>query len=169
MGVKIVNLVNNKINKKYNKKYGNSKTLKIPLCGNGFKNYRDVTIYINKISDLLKKLDLSSEYASYLVHNYGIQTDIILEKLSGSKSKNMELDLIMSELDHCIGFEMIYTPLDFIERRTGRLYFLSDSIEKYASDILNEFKSRFKWSDLKYEEEKNIFFNKFHQIRNFSD
>lgn len=169
MAVKIVNLVNDKINKKYNKKYGNSKTLKIPLCGNSFKNYRDVTIYINKISDSLKKLGLSSEYASYLVHNYGIQTDTILEKLSGSKSKNMELDLIKSELDYCIGFEMIYTPLDFIERRTGRLYFLSDSIEKYASDILNEFKSRFKWSDLKYKEEKNIFFNKFHQIRNFSD
>ena len=175
------------------------------MCGNSFKNYNDVTVFINKISDTLKELGLSTDYASYLVHNYGIQSNSILngikshgksqplyseaslgqlnlsfsaaeaehegglKKLSGSDSENPELDLLKSEIDHCIGFEMIYTPLDFIERRSGRLYFFSDSIEKYASEILNEFKNHFSWSNEKYEKEKNILFNKLQQIRNFSD
>ena len=169
MAVKIVNLVNNKINKKYNKKYGNSETLKIPLCGNSFTNYNDVTVYIDKISNSLKKLEISTDYASYLVHNYGIQTDSIIKNISGSGSSNGELDLLRSELDHCINFEMVYKPLDFLERRTGRLYFWSDSIENCVSEILTVFKNKFNWTDKKYKIEEKILFDKMSQIRNFID
>jgi glycerol-3-phosphate dehydrogenase len=48
---------------------------------------------------------------------------------------------------------MVCKPLDFIERRTGRLYFKINSIKEFIPEILEYFKEKFSWSEDKLQSE----------------
>jgi glycerol-3-phosphate dehydrogenase len=55
-----------------------------------------------------------------------------------------------------MNYEMVCKPLDFIERRTGRLYFMIKSLYKFTPEILEYFREKFSWSeeDLQREDEE---------------
>jgi glycerol-3-phosphate dehydrogenase len=147
MAEKVVDKVAKDIANKTGKEYDKCRTLKIPLNGNDFINSRDVSIYMEEITSVLAKLNIPEKYASYLVHNYGKQTDTILTQLSNYTDDDPELKLLKSELTFCIDAEMVCEPLDFLERRTGRLYFWIGTVKKYKKEILSTFKEKFKWAD----------------------
>jgi glycerol-3-phosphate dehydrogenase len=167
MARKVVNMIARKLTKEGRMKYVKCKTLRIPLTGNNFTGSKQVKDYTKKISLILNQIDLPEHYASYLVHNYGIQTDIIIDKIKQLKGSNPELRLIKSELDFCFENEMVCKPLDFLERRTGRLYFWIATIENHIEDILQLFESKFYWTAEQFEEEKKLIINTIENSRNF--
>jgi glycerol-3-phosphate dehydrogenase len=147
MAKKVVDKIAKEISKKEGKEYAKCQTLKIPLNGNDFKSSREVTIYLREISGALAEYKIPDKYASYLVHNYGKQTDTILKSLDHFTETDPELRLLRSELSFCLNTEMVCEPLDFLERRTGRLYFWMITVEKYKKEILTTFKEKFGWTD----------------------
>jgi glycerol-3-phosphate dehydrogenase len=167
MARKVVNMIARKLRKEGRTKFVKCKTLRIPLTGNNFKGSKQVRDYIKKISLQLNEINLPEYYASYLVHNYGIQTDIIIDKIRQLNGAIPELSFIKSELDFCLESEMVCKPLDFIERRTGRLYFWIDTVEIHIEDILQLFKSKFNWTTEQLEEEKKSILNAIENSRNF--
>ena len=62
--------------------------------------------------------------ASYLIRNYGTQTNEILRLLI----KNDFNHLIEAEVVFCLNNESLYNPLDFFLRRTGKIYFNPESV-----------------------------------------
>jgi glycerol-3-phosphate dehydrogenase len=147
MAKKVVDKIAKEISKKEGKEYAKCQTLKIPLNGNDFKSSREVSIYLREISGALAEYKIPDKYASYLVHNYGKQTDTILKSLDHFTETDPELRLLRSELSFCLNTEMVCEPLDFLERRTGRLYFWMITVEKYKKEILTTFKEKFGWTD----------------------
>lgn len=156
MAKKVVNKIAGDILRKTGKKYDKCRTLKIPLNGNDFINSRDVSIYIREITNVLSKLNIPEKYASYLVHNYGKQTGLILKQLDLFTESDPELKLLKSELAFCLDAEMVCRPLDFLERRTGRLYFWIGTVDKYKKEILATFKEKFGWSASQFEDQEKI-------------
>jgi glycerol-3-phosphate dehydrogenase len=156
MAKKVVNKIAGDILRKTGKKYDKCRTLKIPLNGNDFINSRDVSIYIREITSILSKLNIPEKYASYLVHNYGKQTGLILKQLDLFTESDPELKLLKSELAFCLDAEMVCRPLDFLERRTGRLYFWIGTVDKYKKEILATFKEKFGWSASQFEDQEKI-------------
>lgn len=128
-------------------KYRTCATHNIPLTGNGFENFTDVQAYISLIYAQNKGNELSEYDAWYLVTNYGKQTELILEYFESRTESDFKTRLILSELQFCIGYEMVITPMDFFIRRTGRLYFDIDSIRTFLNPVLNEFKIVFDIDD----------------------
>jgi len=164
MAEKVVDMVSKKLNKgKFNK----CKTISIPLVGNKFESYDHVLKYLEEVKIKLINNNISNDYASYLVHNYGIQTEIILADFIKQRGENPDEKLLWSELYFGIDHEMVCKPLDFLERRTGRLYFNINSILNHTSELLEFFKEKFFWSEDVYLTESDRLEKAFYNSRNF--
>ena len=128
MAQKVVDLVARKYEKAWKTTIPKCKTEKIVLTGGVFENAQEVDQYTKAIKGRLARLNLDEAWGDYLVENYGKQSDEILDKLEGKEGQLTEQDLVLAELWFSVNYEMVCKPLDFFYRRTGRLYFLIDSV-----------------------------------------
>jgi len=156
MAQRIVNLILIKTINNRKKRSITTNTKNITLNGSDFKNYREVKKYSEQIFEQIKPHGFTKNDAEYLVHNYGQQTDIILNKYKEIKENNPELRLAKSELWFCIQYEMVCLPLDFFERRTGRLFFDIESVRRLKYPILKEFALVLNWDSPEVENQKSI-------------
>ena len=158
MAERIIDMVAKKMVRRFEVEFDDIQTEEILLAGGPFQNYKSVNLYINQVTKSLKNNGFSKTDAAYLVHNYGKQTDLILDKFNELKEDNTELSLLKAEIWFTIQHEMTCTPTDFFMRRTGRLFFDKPSVDAYKNDVLKEFTNYFKWSDIevqKHEQELN--------------
>lgn len=116
-------------------------TDKIPLCGNGFTNFKAVREYMKDLEERLAGTGLDTYDAWYLTTTYGIQAETILVYFDELNDPDPALRLIKAELRFCFQFEMVETPLDFFIRRTGRLYFDIHAVRRYTLPVLEEFRA----------------------------
>ncbi len=141
MAERIVDLVGKKYKRRFEKEFDEIKTKEIALSGGAFKNYQEVLSYTDAIYNRIAEVDFNRKDAEYLVHNYGKQTDIILQKFDDLMHDNMQEKMIKAEVWFTVNYEMTCTPTDFFMRRTGRLFFDMDSVKKHKDLVLKEFNS----------------------------
>ena len=153
MAERISDLVAKKYQQKYGKWFENTDTRKIKLTGGPFKKAKTVKKYIHQIAETIKPLGFSAYYAHYLVSNYGRQTDQILEELPHFNESLAEIALARAELRFCLENELVTTPLDFIARRTGRLYFNLPSIKVIQPALMQDLKNYFNWDEQQLQKE----------------
>ncbi len=159
MAERVVNRIAKKMEEDHNKEIGESTTAEISLCGSDFKKFKHVKKYINEIYDRIKDDGFTKYNAWFLVTNYGIQTETILDYYSKQKGDTNEIRMALAELRFGIDFEMVQNPMDFFIRRTGRLYFDIDSVRKLMDPVLEEFKKIYKVDDgqlISWKEDLNI-------------
>jgi glycerol-3-phosphate dehydrogenase len=147
MAERIVDLVGKKYERRFDKEFEEIKTKDIVLSGGTFENSSEVRSYIDAIHNRIAEVDFDEKDAEYLVHNYGKQTDIILQKFDDLMHDNMQEKMIIAEVWFTIHHEMACTPTDFFMRRTGRLFFDVNSINVLKKLVLNEFQNYFSWDD----------------------
>jgi len=146
MAERTVNRIAKKMEEDHDLELEPCTTDKIPLCGNDFKKFKHVKKYIGKVQEQLQDDGFAKYDAWYLVTTYGKQTESILElyaKIKGDKSKER---MIRAEVQFAIAHEMALNPLDFLIRRTGRLYFDIDSVRKYKEPVFEEFQKAYNYS-----------------------
>jgi glycerol-3-phosphate dehydrogenase len=147
MAERIVDLVGKKYERRFDKEFDEIKTKEIVLSGGTFKNSSEVRSYIDAIHNRISEVDFDEKDAEYLVHNYGKQTDIILQKFDDLMHDNMQEKMIIAEVWFTIHHEMACTPTDFFMRRTGRLFFDANSVSVYKKLVFSEFQKYFSWDD----------------------
>lgn len=165
MAERVVDRVTQRYYERFGKRMKACSSSKIPLVGGPFDSAQEVEDYIKICSKMVTALNLDEDWASYLVHNYGKQSDKILRNLKESKMEG-EAGLIEAELQFCFENELIMLPMDFLNRRTGRLYFGLPTIPPVLDLVLSSFKSYFGWSEERKKEEKEklekVFFQHSH-------
>ncbi|WP_165731367.1 glycerol-3-phosphate dehydrogenase/oxidase [Polaribacter sp. 20A6] len=147
MAERIVDLVAKKYERRFDTKFEEIKTKDIALSGGTFSNYQEVQSYTDAIQNRIAEVDFDRKDAEYLVHNYGKQTDIILQKFDDLMHDNMQEKMIIAEVWFTINYEMTCTPTDFFMRRTGRLFFDAHSVNLYKDYVLDLFKTHFSWDE----------------------
>jgi glycerol-3-phosphate dehydrogenase len=147
MAERIVDLVAKKYERRFDTEFEEIKTKEIALSGGIFDNYQEVQSYTDAIQNRIAEVDFDRKDAEYLVHNYGKQTDIILQKFDDLMHDNMQEKMMKAEVWFTINYEMTCTPTDFFMRRTGRLFFDASSVILYKEYVLNEFKNYFSWDE----------------------
>ena len=167
MAEKIVNLAAEKLKKRFQLKFGNCTTDQIPLTGGPFKSAKSVKKYRSKIEERLALFGLDSYFALYLVANYGKQTDLILDYFLTLKERDPEIRLALAELWFGVRNELVFNSLDFFIRRTGRLYFDINTIEKIKRPILESLKDHFKWSEKQLFSEQKAIDQALYEAANF--
>jgi glycerol-3-phosphate dehydrogenase len=167
MAERIVNLVAKKAKSDYKMKFDNCKTAYIPLASATFESKESIEEYKKGNYKRFEKLGLSAFWVNYLVDNYGRQTDEILKIMPNFEGNPPENALLYAELRFSIQNEMTTTPRDFFIRRTGRLYFLIETIESALPIIFNDFKSYFNWDDATFQDEVARFQHEFEGVTAF--
>lgn len=123
-----------------------SKTRNLKLSVNAFENYKQVTAYIEKLSERITNLDLSKHDAWYLTTTYGKDADLIVDRMIEDKEPDPQTGLINAELWYNLMYEAVATPSDFFARRTGRIYFDVESVKKHMHRVAEEIQSTFSWN-----------------------
>ncbi|MEX0811866.1 MAG: glycerol-3-phosphate dehydrogenase/oxidase [Chitinophagales bacterium] len=145
MAERSVDIVCRELRRKNNKHCKKCKTDKIVLSGGSIST--DLNNYIEDRHGEAKQIKADHDQIKELVLRYGSNTDQIINKayeLRKEISDPYEL-LLAAEIFYVIENEMVNTINDFMIRRTGRLYFQPQDIdkdlpivEKYLSRFLNK-------------------------------
>lgn len=168
MAERVVDLVGKRASKDHGLKLKDIQTEKLSLSEIPFKNYQAVKDYVKKISPAWQAYGFNITEIQSLVHLYGRQTDQIFEKFEQIQENDARLRLAKAELWYGIQNEMIVKPLDFFERRTGRLYFDPFELDALKNPVLNEFSGYFNWDQATFNVEKEVLENAFKEITEFT-
>jgi glycerol-3-phosphate dehydrogenase len=107
------------------KKLKDCQTLEMRLSGADFDSMEAVEQFIVRRSGEVTQINVPAIYIKHLVHKYGTNTDIIIEKAFElyQEIKDPELRIHTAELWYSVNYEMSVSLSDYLIRRTGRLYF----------------------------------------------
>ena len=163
MAERIVDLVAKRFSSQEDLEFRKVQTENIPLTKRPFPNYKAVKAYINETYKTLEPLGFSKVEVKSLVHRYGRQIELILDRFSKlgeidhktdrqtnpetNHDTDHEVRMALAEVWYCVNYEMVVRALDFFERRTGRLYFESPSIEKLKTPVIEEMARLLNWDD----------------------
>ena len=77
--------------------------------------------------------------------------------------------LIRAELQFCLTNELCMKPMDFFNRRTGRLYFNITSIKPALNIVLADFAQFHDWDEAKIMEEKAVVLQEIIDVSEFKE
>ncbi len=147
MAEKTVDLVAKRLEKSASTRYGPCTTRHIPLTEDPLWNGEEVDYYRSTLMRKLEPAGLDEYHAGYLVANYGKQSDRIIGLMSGFDTADPSEALARAELRFCLEEEMVITPMDFFDRRTGRICFDIESVRRYKEVICRDMASHFSWDE----------------------
>lgn len=118
-------------------------TENIRLTPEYFSDFSECQEFIRQMIHLCHQGGLDPVSARYLVHNYGKESMHIYEAMAKYSEYPPEVALIFSELDFCLANESVVFPVDYLVRRSGRLFFRPDTIPVVMEHIFPYFIERF--------------------------
>ena len=145
MAERIVDLVGERFEREHNRTIGETKTTEIPLTDAPFKSPAEVDQYLAQLEQEIAPLNLPDFYARYLLSNYGKVASQIVANAAKYDDRGTEDALALAELDYCLAEELVFTPMDFYNRRTGRLYFAVTTIAPTRDAVLPHMADYFGW------------------------
>ncbi len=144
-------------------------TRKLKLLACEFEDEADLLDHKARLVEAADEYNLNHNQINYLFEIYGKEATRIIDLMLKFYSLNQDLaySLLMAELEYMLIHDHLVEPLDFIERRTAKLYYEPDLIIKYAKDILDRFKAFANWDTKTYDVQALKLANKIQLMRNF--
>ncbi|MFK7972365.1 MAG: glycerol-3-phosphate dehydrogenase/oxidase [Bacteroidia bacterium] len=156
MAERLVDLVAKRVQHEDGRRLPDCKTSNITLNGGDFADYEAVNSSVAALEARLKAIGLGHYDAYYLVHNYGTFANTVMDMVVVKEGEDSQFSLMKAELAFCLQHESVHRPLDFLNRRTGRLYFHIESVIDHGEAILALFSAYFSWTNEQMEAERNI-------------
>ncbi|MBN8575766.1 MAG: glycerol-3-phosphate dehydrogenase/oxidase [Cytophagales bacterium] len=122
-------------------------TDKLTLPGGDFDTYAQVKQFEVELAARLANLGVRGNEATNLVHLYGRQATLIVEHLERNLTQQPERDLLLAQAWFAIRYEAALFPLDFINRRSGLLFFDLPKINRWVEPVVDFFANEFKWTE----------------------
>jgi glycerol-3-phosphate dehydrogenase len=167
MAERVVDLVARRFEVEEELEFRKVQTESITLTREPFANYKAVQRYIDQVHSIMKPEGFDRADATTLVHNFGHDAEMILDRYAELSDKDKDIRLAKAELWYTVNYEMVAMALDFFERRTGKMYFEVPAIEKIKIPILDEMAKMLDWSDSFKNEQLELVEQKLHDVRNF--
>jgi len=150
-------------------KLAQTHTKEIELTGGPWKDYAEVLEYEQQIEKQLLAASLTPDRAAYLVANYGKQSPAIIDAAT-QRSEGTDVGrLAAAEAAWCIDNEAALYPIDWVERRSGRLYFDMPSIEPVLEEVLDVFAEAYQYTDDDRQAEKQRVLDAIKWVSEFAD
>ncbi len=116
--------------------YPDCMTKNFKIHNNPFDTYEEYRSTIENLKAQNKDHGILVDQIDYLVSTYGRDVEIIIAEYKNSiitnGDKPAEDLLIVAQLNYSLEYESISTVMDFLDRRTGWLFFNIDYVRKYA-------------------------------------
>ncbi|NJP36664.1 glycerol-3-phosphate dehydrogenase/oxidase [Alkalicoccus luteus] len=125
-------------------------TDKMKLSGGDVGGSDKLESFIQQAVEEGVKLGLSVAEAERLSNLYGSNVMRVFEilELQGEEAKIYGLPAgVFASLVYGIEEEMVYSPIDFFNRRTAALFFDIDFVQRYKDNVLKYMAVRFNWTE----------------------
>ena len=127
-------------------KCGKSVTKKLRLSGGDFFSPNDYPRFIEKKAREFSTLGMSADDGANIAAVYGTNVETIL-LLKNELHKQPELPLaIKLTLHYAIHYEMAMTPVDFLMRRTGAVFFDIHWVQRWKQPVIDYMEQVFEWA-----------------------
>lgn len=124
-------------------------TKKLKLYGGDFNSEKEMAEFVEKEIGEAKQIGASPGMVLSWVERYGRDAETIVEKAYQvwAQEEDKSRVPLLAELTYCMEEEMVCHPLDFWNRRTGKLYFDFKSIAKEFEEFYPYMIEQLKYSD----------------------
>ncbi|TXF89703.1 glycerol-3-phosphate dehydrogenase/oxidase [Neolewinella aurantiaca] len=139
----------------YGGKLKKTHTEEIDLTGGPFSDFEAVLAYEKEIAAQLEDASLAPDRAAYLVSNYGKQSPEIIRAATKRTEGTDVARLACAEAAWCIENELTLYPIDWVERRSGRLYFDMPSIQPVLEEVLAVFSEAYLYTEADLQAERD--------------
>lgn len=149
MAQKVVDQVTEDIQEKHAILYTPSSTKHIALAGGEFENIEAFHVFAEVYVEKGKRRNINEQSMKQCLRTYGKNCETILsyfDEMKEQKHHTVDERFILSQLKYSILYESVYTPADFLIRRTSRLYFHTKEVKHYQEIIGTYMEHIFKWS-----------------------
>ncbi|WP_077213621.1 glycerol-3-phosphate dehydrogenase/oxidase [Bacillus dakarensis] len=150
MAETIVDLLAKKLQEEGNGVYPKCKTKNMPISGGDVGGSSNFEKYVSEQTKIGTELGLSKEEASHLASTYGsnvpVVFDIIKEGQESSKEYRLPVTLF-AKLKYALDYEMVATPVDFFNRRTGAILFNISLVRNYQDAVIQYMADYFNWKN----------------------
>ncbi len=144
MAEMVVDLITERLE---NRLFRPCETVQTPISGGYVGGGAQFQAYVSRKALEGVKYGLALEEAKELVSFYGSNVSIVFEYLDKIKEeKRLPLTLFI-KLQYALDHEMVSTPIDFFNRRTGALYFELSLVKKYGTDVIQYMSKYFNWNE----------------------
>ncbi|WHY87901.1 glycerol-3-phosphate dehydrogenase/oxidase [Neobacillus novalis] len=154
MAETIVNLVAAKFQAEEARSFSACQTKNMPISGGNVGGSANFHAYVAKQINNGSAAGLTKAEAERLAAIYGSNVEIVYglvkQNIDAAAKANLPLDLF-AQLVYGIEYEMIATPIDFFNRRTGDILFRIQLVEKWKKQVIAYMAERLEWTEQEME------------------
>ncbi|MCM3668245.1 glycerol-3-phosphate dehydrogenase/oxidase [Mesobacillus maritimus] len=149
MAEMIVDLLAAKFKAEQGREVPACKTKHLPISGGNVGGAAQFGSYVANQIQKGVDLGLTKDEAEQLARTYGSNIEQVYELLEQKKDDAAKYKLplpLFAKLVYAMDQEMVATPLDFFNRRTGAILFNIKLVDKWKTQVLNYMADQFKWN-----------------------
>lgn len=155
MAETVVDLLAKKIQIDEGRNFPTCQTKNLPISGGNVGGSSQFALYVSKYINKGEELGLTKEEAESLARAYGSNIQavykLLLENIDEAKTYGIPRDLF-AKLTYSLEQEMVATPLDFLNRRTGAILFNIQFVQKWKNHVITYMSDKFNWTEQQREQ-----------------
>ncbi|MBM7586957.1 glycerol-3-phosphate dehydrogenase [Bacillus pakistanensis] len=149
MAETVVDLVGKRLKEEQEISFPSSKTKTLKISGGEVGGSHNLEGFIEQKSEEGIQYGFTKEEGKVLARQYGSNVDALFKiahDYKNSQKQSAIPAMLYAQLIYSIHEEMVSTPLDFLVRRTGALFFDIDWVLKWKEEVVNSMSEILNWS-----------------------
>lgn len=154
MAEMITDVLAKKMQEEYNKSFSISQTKNLPISGGDVGGSANFEKFVKQQTKAGEKIGLSKQEAAKLASIYGSNVSKVFEIIEKgvTTAKDYQLPITLyGQLQYALENEMVVTPIDFFNRRTGYILFNISLVREYKDKVIQYMNDYFAWRGLEVE------------------
>ncbi len=150
MAEMVVDLVVKKLSVEKQLHFNDCVTKELKISGGDIGESKSFSAFVDRVGKIGLEIGLRKEDADDIVKKYGSNSPIVLKLVKNGllEAEQFGLPLVLyGKLKYAIEYEMIATPLDFLNRRTGALLFNISIVECFGKAVTEYMSTVFGWDE----------------------
>lgn len=150
MAEMITNVLAKKLQDEYGQSFTNCQTKNLPISGGDVGGSARFNQFVTEQVVAGQKVGLTKEEAAHLASKYGSNVKDLFEMVAQGVEKAKEYDLplpLFAKLQYALEHEMVFTPVDFFNRRTGAILFDISLVRTYKQNVIDYMADYFAWTE----------------------
>ncbi|MFJ7728864.1 glycerol-3-phosphate dehydrogenase/oxidase [Neobacillus sp. NPDC097160] len=150
MAETIVDLLAAKFKTEEAKDFPDCETKTMPISGGHVGGSKNFNTFVASKKAKGIEANLTSDEAEQLIRMYGSNVDLVFELLRLNEADAAKYGLPLSlfaKLIYGIEEEMVATPIDFLNRRTGAMLFNIDLVYKWKKQVIDYMTDKLNWTE----------------------
>ncbi|KMY53697.1 glycerol-3-phosphate dehydrogenase [Bacillus sp. FJAT-27231] len=144
MAETVVDRVSTRLSSQTGKTYRECQTKHLPVSGGDIGGAAKLRSFIEEKSEEAVASGLSKQEGEYLAGMYGSNVDQVFACIK--ETAQTDLPRVMyAQLKYAVHHEMVWKPVDFFIRRTGKLFFQIHEVKKYKEQVAAAMAGWFSW------------------------